>query len=149
MIPSDSSLRLHLLKEFHSSLVGGHAGVARTFHRLASIFFFWKGMRKDGQTFVASYQTCQQMKDILKQPAGLLQPLLVAAVFASEIIRLHGHPKIIVTDRDPRFMNSFWKELHRLQGTTLSMSNAYHPYTDGQLEALNKCIEQNLCFFNL
>lgn len=66
----------------------------------------------------------------------------VAAVFVAEIIRLYGHPKVIITDRGPRFMNSFWKEIHRLQGTTLSMSTPYHPQTDGQSKALKKCIEQ-------
>ncbi|KAH0773833.1 hypothetical protein KY290_010970 [Solanum tuberosum] len=72
---------------------------------------------------------------------------LVAEAFVIGIVRLHGPPRSIVTDRDPRFLHSFWQELNRLQGTTLAMSTTYHPQTDGQSEALNKCLEQYLrCF---
>ncbi|KAJ0568387.1 putative nucleotidyltransferase, Ribonuclease H [Helianthus annuus] len=70
--------------------------------------------------------------------------LSVAATFVQEFIRLHGVPLDIVTDRDPRFMAEFWKELHRLKGTTLSFSTAYHPQSDGQTEVLNKCVEMYL-----
>lgn len=77
VIPTDSPLRQQLLIEFHSSSIGGHAGLARTYHRLASKFF-WKHMKKDVQDFVSSFQTCQQMKNTHHHPAGLLQPLPVS-----------------------------------------------------------------------
>ncbi|PKI34301.1 hypothetical protein CRG98_045299 [Punica granatum] len=71
----------------------------------------------------------------------------VAEVFVNNIIRLHGVPRVIITDRDPKFMHSFWQEINRLQGTTLAFSTAYHSQTDGQTEALNKCLEMYLrCF---
>lgn len=52
-----------------------------------------------------------------------------------------------MTDRDPRFLHTLWQELNILQGTSLAISTVYHPQTDEQSKALNKCVEQYLyCF---
>jgi hypothetical protein len=51
----------------------------------------------------------------------------IADTFAKEIVRLHGVPSSIVSDRDRIFMSSFWKELSRLQRSSLCISTAYHP----------------------
>ncbi|MCH80314.1 Ty3/gypsy retrotransposon protein, partial [Trifolium medium] len=58
----------------------------------------------------------------------------IADVFCREIVRLHGIPLSMVSDRDPIFMSSFWRELFKMQGTKLKMSTAYHPESDGQTE---------------
>ncbi|CAM8960552.1 unnamed protein product [Rhodiola kirilowii] len=71
----------------------------------------------------------------------------VAEAFVREIVRLHGFPTSIVSDRDPVFMSHFWKELFHLQGTVLSTSSSYHPQSNGQTEAVNRCIEDYLCCF--
>jgi hypothetical protein len=52
-------------------------------------------------------------------------------------VRLHRMPSKIVSDRDPRFVSTFWKQLMQLLGTKLGMSTAYHPQTDGQPEKAN------------
>ena len=53
-------------------------------------------------------------------------------LYIREIVRLHGVPVSIVSDRDPRFMANFWKSFQRVIGTRLMMSTAFHPQTDGQ-----------------
>ena len=55
-------------------------------------------------------------------------------LFIQEIVRLHGVPVSIVSDRDPRFTTQFWKSFQKAIGMQLSMSTAFHPQTDGQSE---------------
>ena len=64
----------------------------------------------------------------------------VAQVFFIEIVRLHGVPQSIVSDRDPVFTSIFWRELMRLTCTKLNMTLAFHLQSDGQTEAANKVI---------
>ncbi|GAU35592.1 hypothetical protein TSUD_295280 [Trifolium subterraneum] len=68
----------------------------------------------------------------------------VAEIMMQHIVKLYGMPKSIVSDRDKVFTSKFWQHLFKLQGTTLAMSSAYHPQSDGQTEALNKCLEMYL-----
>jgi hypothetical protein len=65
----------------------------------------------------------------------------VAELFFTKIFRLHGLPKTIVSDRDSRFMSTFWHELFRLVGMALTPSTSYHPQMDGQTEIVNKWVE--------
>lgn len=67
-----------------------------------------------------------------------------ARVYIDEIVRLHGIPVSIVSDRDPRFTSEFWKSLHRALGTRLAFSTAYHPQSDGQSERVIQVLEDLL-----
>ena len=65
-------------------------------------------------------------------------------IYVSEIVRLHGIPLSIVSDRDPRFMSRFWKELQSIFGMRLSFSTAFHSQTDGQSERVIQVLEDML-----
>ena len=56
----------------------------------------------------------------------------LAQLYVEEIVRLHGVPISIVSDRDPRFTSRFWSTLQDTMGTRLHFSTAFHPQTDGQ-----------------
>lgn len=68
----------------------------------------------------------------------------VARAFFTEIVRFHGFPSSIVSDRDPVFTCHVWRDLFKLAGVQLKMSTTFHPQTDGQSEAVNKTISMYL-----
>lgn len=61
----------------------------------------------------------------------------VAQLYMNNIYKLHGMPKMIISDRDRIFTSALWKELFKLSDVTLNMSSVYHPQTDGQTKRLN------------
>ena len=68
----------------------------------------------------------------------------VTWLILKEVVRLHGIPESIVSDRDTRFTSIFWKELQKLMGTKLLMSMAFHPQMDGDIKQANRSIAQTL-----
>ncbi|CAJ2642459.1 unnamed protein product [Trifolium pratense] len=74
---------------------------------------------------------------------GTLVPKL-AEIYVEQIVKLHGIPSSIVSDRDPRFTSRFWESLQEALGTKLRLSSAYHPQTDGQSERTIQSLEDLL-----
>lgn len=68
----------------------------------------------------------------------------VARIFRQVWYRQHGLPKVIVSDRDRRFLGNFWQGLFQSLGTELRFSTAFHPQTDGQSERANRTLEEYL-----
>jgi hypothetical protein len=64
----------------------------------------------------------------------------IANLFFKEIVRLHGLPKNIVSDRNTKFIGHLWRMLWKKLGTKLMFSSAYHPQMDGQTEVVNRSL---------
>ena len=71
----------------------------------------------------------------------------VAQLVYDNVVRLHGFPECIISDRDTRFTSKFWRALWKLSGTQLAMSTSYHPQTDGQTENVNRVVQDILRAF--
>ena len=67
-----------------------------------------------------------------------------ARIYTDEIIYNHGTPRDIISDRDARFTSRLWETFQAALGTTLNLSTAFHPQTDGQTETTIRTLEDML-----
>ncbi|MBW0501647.1 hypothetical protein O181_041362 [Austropuccinia psidii MF-1] len=75
-----------------------------------------------------------------------------ALLIWNRIISHTGLFKNIISDRDPRFTSALWTNLHKILGTKLSFSTAYHPQTDGLAERMIQNLEymiRRFCAYGL
>jgi len=85
------------------------------------------------------------MKSALFLPTKMTDPVdKLARLYVNEVVRLHGVPLSIVSDRDPRFTSRLWSCLQRALGTEVNLSTAFHPQTDGQSERTIQTLEDLL-----
>nr|GEW43544.1 Ty3/gypsy retrotransposon protein [Tanacetum cinerariifolium] len=150
---------------FRNRYYVGHGGVKKMLVGLSALFY-WLGMRKSVEDYIKQYTVCQHTKYSTQAVGGFTEILVVvdrfskyahfgvlptnfnghkvAELFMEIVVKHHGIPKTIVSNRDPIFVSKFWKELFRLSGTQLNHSTAYHPQLDGQTEVVNRGLEQYL-----
>jgi hypothetical protein len=78
-------------------------------------------------------------------PFHIIDPVpKLAEMYIRDIVRLHGVPVSIVSDRDSKFTSRFWKCLQDELGTKLNISISYHPQTDGQSERTIQILDDML-----
>jgi transposase InsO family protein len=71
----------------------------------------------------------------------------VARLFIAHVFQYHGLPRVLISDRDPRFTSGFWKAFCRQLGMQPRYSTSFHPQTDGQTERMNRVLEEVLRHF--
>ena len=71
----------------------------------------------------------------------------LAQIVLREVVRLHGTPRSITSDRGPIFTSAYWNEFCNHLHTKRQLSTAFHPQTDGQTERQNQTLEQYLRIF--
>lgn len=144
VVPAKSALKDEIIREFHDSPIGGHAGEKKTYQRVASEVF-WTGMRMDIVDYIRKCIICQQHKALTSSPSGLLQPIPLPEQMWDEITMdfIEGLPKSdgwdtiwVVVDRLSKYAhfiplrhpfsaatvaNSFMKEVFRLHGLPKSI----------------------------
>ncbi|GKC33643.1 putative nucleotidyltransferase, ribonuclease H [Tanacetum coccineum] len=173
-VPNDQALREKVMTEAHSSPFTIHPGSTKMYRDLKQ-YFWWNGIKQDVATFpleipiwkwdeismdfVTGLPTSQKRHDAiwvvvdrLTKSAHFL-PIRknygiskLAEIFRQEIVRLHGTPTSIVSDRDPKFTSRFWKGLQKAWGTRLKFSTTFHPQTDGQSERTIQTLEDMLSY---
>ncbi|OWZ18963.1 LOW QUALITY PROTEIN: Retroelement [Phytophthora megakarya] len=113
----------------------------------------WKHVGVDYVTGVPTsngFDCIQVAVDLLSQRAKYapMNSTATAAdctrVFFDSVVRHHGLPQEIVSDRDPRFTAAFWQELMKIMGVKLRMTTAHRAQADGQVERQNRVLEYSL-----
>ena len=68
----------------------------------------------------------------------------LAHVFIRDVVRLHGVPKNILSDRDAKLTSKFWKDLFAGLCTKLAFSTNYHSENDGKTEKVSRILKDML-----
>ncbi|TYK27113.1 hypothetical protein E5676_scaffold478G00020 [Cucumis melo var. makuwa] len=126
----DNAVKTELLIEAHSSTFTMHPGrLPRTLKGYTVIWVVVDRLTKSAH-FIRGKSTYSASK--------------WGQLYMTEIVRLHGVPVSIISDRDARFTSKFWKGLQLALGTRLDFSTTFHPQADDQTERLNQVLEDML-----
>ncbi|GKB35861.1 putative reverse transcriptase domain-containing protein [Tanacetum coccineum] len=151
-LPCYGDLRTMIRHESYKSKYSIHPGSDKMYQDMKKLYW-WPNMKADIATYVSKCLTYAKVKVEHQRPSGydtiwvIIDRLTKSAIFVpmretnpmeklarmylKEVVTRHGIPVSIIYDRDPRFTSNFWRSLEKALGTSLAMSMAYHPETDG------------------
>ncbi|GKD68163.1 RNA-directed DNA polymerase [Tanacetum coccineum] len=154
------SLREAIILEGHAGGLAGQFGRDKTLALLRE-HFYWPKMERDANRLLERCRTCHIAKTHSSN-ASLYTPLFVpvapwedvsldfvlglprthqvARLYFAKIVKLHGVPKMLISDRDVKFVIHFWRTLWTRLGSKLQFSSSHHPQTDGQTEVVNRSL---------
>ncbi|GJV20522.1 putative reverse transcriptase domain-containing protein [Tanacetum coccineum] len=153
-LPCYGDLRTVIMHESYKSKYSVHLGSNKMYQDMKKLYW-WPNMKADIATYVSKCLTCARVKAEHQRPSGCwTNPKTswketdstekLARLYIKEVVARHGIPVSIICDRDPRFASHFWRSLQKALGTSLDMSTAYHPETDGQSERTIQTLEDML-----
>ncbi|GJW43256.1 putative reverse transcriptase domain-containing protein [Tanacetum coccineum] len=168
-LPCYGDLRTVIMHESHKSKYSVHPGSDKMYQDMKKLYW-WPNMKADIATYIPEWKwdniTMDFVTKLPKSPQGhdtiwvIVDRLTKSAIFTpmretdsmeklarlyiKEVVARHGIPVSIICDRDPRFASRFWRSLQKALGTSLDMSTAYHPETDGQSERTIQTLEDML-----
>ncbi|GJR66389.1 putative reverse transcriptase domain-containing protein [Tanacetum coccineum] len=159
-LPCYDDLRTVIMHESHKSKYSIHPGQGRTSETIGFVgttrdtsmevdnitMDFVTKLPKSSQGYDTIWVIVDRLtKSAIFIPMKETDPLeKLARMYLKEVVTRHGIPVSIICDRDPRFASNFWRSLQKALGTSLDMSTAYHPQTDGQSERTIQTLEDML-----
>ncbi|KAJ4722861.1 RNA-directed DNA polymerase [Melia azedarach] len=147
---SRCSLREQLIRELHGGDLAGHVQNIGLYMPLPLPENIWEDVSMDfvlglprtqrgnDSTFVVVDRFSKMAHFIACKKTG--DAIHVAGLYFKEVVRLHGIPKSITSDRDVKFLSHFWRTLWGKFDTKLQYSSAFHPQTDGQTKVVNRTL---------
>ncbi|GJT09670.1 putative reverse transcriptase domain-containing protein [Tanacetum coccineum] len=161
-LPCYGDLRTVIMHESHKSKYSIHPGSDKMYQDMKKLYW-WPNMKANITTYVSKCLPCAKLpkssqgydtiwvivdrltKSAIFMPMREMDPMdKLARMYLKEVVTKHGIPVSIICDRDPRFASNFWRSLQKALGTSLDMSTAYHPQTDGQSERTIQTLEDML-----
>ncbi|GKC62674.1 putative reverse transcriptase domain-containing protein [Tanacetum coccineum] len=161
-LPCYGNLRTVIMHESHKLKKSIHPGFDKMYQDMKKLYW-WPNMKADIATYVSKCLRCAKLpnssqgydtiwvivdrltKSVIFVPMRETDPMeKLARMYLKEVVTRHGIPVSTICDCDPRFASNFWRSLQKALGTSLDMSTAYHPQTDGQSERTIQTLEDML-----